>query len=114
MRLYLLLVVAALLGEGFGFWLAYEAKARPALELVDGLRAQVAALRAADGDGSCAVGHDGLRVLCALRGDRLQRTTLADGDVICGAVLKNQNRVECALADGQRVTLRREAARRRP
>lgn len=92
----------------------YDSDTKKLRQERDGLRAQVAALRAADGDASCAVARNGPRVLCALRGDRLQRSLLADGDLICYTVLKNQNRVECTLADGRLVTLRREATRRLP
>lgn len=102
-------IVVYLSSCAFNFWLGRESTHAER----DGLRATIAALRAADGDGSCAVARDGPRVLCALRGDRLQRAALADGDVIC-AVLKNRDRAECTLADGRRVTLRREATRRRP
>lgn len=94
----------------FNYWLGRESTRTER----DGLRTQVGALRAADGDGSCAVTSNGPRVLCALRGDRLQRTPLNDGDVVCGTVLRSQNRVECTLADGWRVTLRHETTRRRP
>lgn len=77
----------------------------------DGLRAQVTALRAAEANqGYCGVTRNGPRVVCALRGSgstvRLQYTEISDGSVIC-AVLRNQNRAECTLADGRRIVLRR-------
>lgn len=73
----------------------------------DALRAQVAVLRAVDGDGSCAVQANGPRVLCALLGDRLQRTVLSDGEIICALKDRWSGRATCRLADGREITLRR-------
>lgn len=100
-------VIAVAVVAIFNYWLGRESL-RPELA---GLRAQVAALRAADGDASCAVMRNGPRVLCALRGTgkeiRLQHTALGDGDVVCAVQDRWSGRAICRLADGRQVTLRR-------
>lgn len=100
-------VIAVVAVAFFNYWLGKEST-RPER---DGLRAQIAALRAADGDASCAVMRNGPRVLCALRGTgkdaRLQHTALADGDVVCSVKDRWSGRATCRLADGREITLRR-------
>lgn len=99
---------------GFNYWLGYQSR-RLEIDALqqerDGLRAQVAALQATDGDASCAVQRNGPRVLCALsatgREQRLRREVLADGDVLCRVKDRWSGRVICRLADGREVTLRR-------
>lgn len=80
LRLYLLLAIAALLGEFVGAWLMYEGKVKSTIAERDALRATVTALR--EGDGSCAVTDDGPRVLCWMEGGAVKVLPLRAGDVV--------------------------------
>jgi hypothetical protein len=86
------LVGLALLDAAFAsLWYKYQALSADRAAL----RATVAALR--EGDGSCAVRADGVRVVCWMEEGGVKVLTLKPGDVIVSReCLTKRRRAECA------------------